>query len=365
MRAGVHGKDPALLRRINAATTARLLYDCGPLTLTQVVDRTGLSRRTVESVLEKLDGDGLVQRLAPEASAGAVGRPARTYRFRTEAGVVAGLQVSRAEVRATLTDLNGTELATATVKTRAHCPREERVEAIIDCARAVLARARVPRKRLWAVAVGTPGLVLADGVVELCTMLHDWEGFNLAERLTRWFPCPVMVENDVNLSARGEQWRGAAVGLDSLVWVLTGRRSRAAVVIDGSLYRGVDGAAGEIGWLPVLGWSEVRDQARTYAEARAEDRDAAVDTFAHALSRGLAALVLAINPRCLVVGGVSAGSGEPLVAALRRHLEPLCLKVPEIRTSTLADDSEILGAVRIALDDVERQLFSLAGSTVT
>lgn len=356
----IHGRDPALLRRINAASTLRELYSRGPMTLTELVGATNLSRRTAESVLESLGRDGLVEVHDASGTGRSVGRPARTFRFRQEAGLCLGLVVRRRAVDAVLADLSGTTVASRSIEVAARAPREERVAALIEVTRAALAKARLPRKRLRAVTVGTPGVVADDGRITVCNTIPDWEDLNLRDELTGRMRCPVIVENDVNLSARGELWQGAAQGRDSVVWVLTGRITRAAIVIDGRVYRGADGAAGEIGWLPVLGWSDVEGHALAYHRARrgaaAED---AREGLAEALSRGLGALVLTVNPQCLVLGGVCAGEDPALVEAVRRHLEPFCLRIPEVRTSSLGEDSVVVGAVRSALEEVQQGLFSV------
>lgn len=365
----IHGRDPALLRRINAAAILRLLHEQESMTLTEVVAGTGLSRRTAEAVLASLGGEALVECREAANGSRSVGRPPRTFRFRHEAGVCLGVVVELEQIRTVLADLAGEVLATGSTPVAREATRRERLAAIVEGSRATLARARVPRKRLRSVAVGTPGLVGPDGRITQCDLVPGWQDLDLGTELGRWMRCPVLVENDVNLAAQGERWRGAAQGRGSLVWVLTGARTRAAIVIDGRLYRGADGAAGEIGRLPVLGWAEVERHSLAYLRAhsgagQAGDLPAARDGLARALARGLAALVLTVNPQCLVLAGVcaadeDAAADDALARAVREHLGPLCVRPPEVRVSTLAGEGMVLGALRVALDDVQHRLFSV------
>lgn len=369
--------DPARLRRINAVAVLRVMYAGGSLRLAQVVERTGLSRRTVEAVLDELACDGLIRENPAGRGTGSVGRPARSFQFRPDAGYVVAVEVRRRRTLAVLADLEGTAAAESGRPVAVTADRSERVESIVAAARDALRRARVPKKRLRAVAVGTPGVVRAGSEVTHCSVLPDWAEFSLRDEVASFFDCPVHVENDVNLAAIGERWRGACADVDTVVWVLVGRRARMATIIDGTLYRGAGGAAGEIGWVPALGWSDVRDHAlsfagfertaeskraeRTLAAAVGGDRDAlaSVDALAGTLAQGLAAVVLALDPACLVIGGGPARAGDVLATAVRRHLEPYCLRLPDVCTSVLGDDAVLTGGVRAALDDVESQLFAV------
>lgn len=369
--------DPALLRRINAVAVLRVMYAGAPLRLAQVVERTGLSRRTVEAVLDDLAYDGLVRETPAGRGNGMVGRPARSFQFRSDAGHVLAVEIRRRRTVCVLADLGGIRVAESSRPVAGTAERGERVESVLAAARDALRRAQVPRKRLRAVAVGTPGVVRDGSEVTHCSVLPDWTGFSLCGELAPFFGCPVHVENDVNLAAIGERWRGTCADVDPMVWVLVGRRARVATIIDGALYRGAGGAAGEIGWVPALGWSDVRDHAlsfagfehtpesqraeRTLAAAARGDRDAlaSVDALAGTLAQGLAAVVLALDPACLVIGGGPARAGDVLSTAVRRHLEPYCLQLPDVRTSVLGDEAVLTGGLRAALNEVESQLFAV------
>src|SRR4029079_16399879 len=90
------------------------------------------------------------------------------------------------------------------------------------------------------------------GRVTLAPQLRGWEGIRLASRLESSFPCPVLVDNEVHLSVLGERWRGAAQVIDDALYVQVGVGIGGGILIGGDVYRGAGGAAGEIGYLPVL-----------------------------------------------------------------------------------------------------------------
>ncbi|MEU0672047.1 ROK family transcriptional regulator [Streptomyces sp. NPDC006172] len=377
------GGDPSLLRRINSAVVLHALRAADCATLTEITRVTGLSRPTVEGVVEDLIGAGLVvEKAAEEGAARRQGRPARRFRFRAEAGHLLGLEIGAHRVAALLSDLDGRVLGAQAGEVEESAPADERLERLSTAVAELLRRAGVPRGSLRAVGVGTPGIVETDGTVRLGTALPEWTGLRLGERLGRSFRCPVLVENDANAAAVAEHWKGAAVGSDDVVFVLAGLSPGAGSLIGGRLHRGYGGAAGEIGALHLLGREvtpetllsttdeplhPLDEQAVTqvFAQAREGDRraGAAVERFLHRLVHDVAALVLALDPELVVVGGWAAGL-DGVLEPLRRELARYCLRPPRVALSLLGEAAVATGALRLALDHVEEQLFAVEG-TVT
>lgn len=248
------GGDSSLLRRINAAVTLRALRDGQSVTLTQLVGDTGLSRPTVEGVIEGLVESGLVAEVEQtQDSSRQRGRPARWFRFRAEAGHTLGIEIGVHGIRVVLADLAGQLIGSHSRLVDEALDAEERLGAVRTAVAEVLRKAGVSRDNLWAVGVGSPGIVDKDGSVQLGTAMPGWTGLDLGARLRRSFRCPVLIENDANLAVIAEHWQGAAVGMGDVVFVLAGLSPGAGSLINGRLHRGFGGAAGEIGALHLLG----------------------------------------------------------------------------------------------------------------
>jgi predicted NBD/HSP70 family sugar kinase len=372
------GGDSSLLRRINAAVTLRALRDGQAVTLTQLVGDTGLSRPTVEGVIEGLVESGLVAEVEQGQDTGRQrGRPARWFRFRAEAGHILGIEIGVHVVRVVLADLAGEQVGSYAREVDEALDAEERLGAVRTTVAEVLRKAGVSRDSLWAVGVGSPGIVDKDGSVRLGTAMPGWTGLDLGARLRRSFRCPVQIENDANLAAIAEHWQGAAVGMGDVVFVLAGLSPGAGSLINGRLHRGFGGAAGEIGALHLLGQEATPERllsttgkpldpldeaavARVLTLAREGDEVAkvAMDRFLRRLVHDVAALVLAIDPQLVVVGGWAAGLDDVL-EPLREQLALYCLRAPEVALSSLGEDVVALGALRLALDQVEEQLFAV------
>ncbi|MCQ4213834.1 ROK family transcriptional regulator, partial [Streptomyces longispororuber] len=209
------GGDPSLLRRINSAVVLHALRATDFATLTEITRVTGLSRPTVEGVVEGLIEAGLVmETTVEEPGARRQGRPARKFRFRAEAGHLLGLEIGAHRVAAVLSALDGRIVGSASKDVDETASAEERIERGRGAVADLLRRAGVPRGSLRAVGVASPGIVDADGTVRLGTALPGWTGLPLGERLRRSFKCPVLVENDANTAAVAEHWKGAAVDSD-------------------------------------------------------------------------------------------------------------------------------------------------------
>ncbi|MEN8654274.1 ROK family transcriptional regulator [Streptomyces sp. 21So2-11] len=377
------GGDPSLLRRINSAVVLHALRAADSPTLTDLTRVTGLSRPTVEGVIEGLMETGLVVEAPPEdIETRRQGRPARRFRFRVEAGHLLGVEIGPHRIAALLSGLDGRVMGAGSREVSETACADERLERVRTVVADVLRRSGVARSSLRAVGVGSPGIVEADGTVRLGTALPGWTGLALGERLRRSFRCPVLVENDANAAAVAEHWKGAATDSDDIVFVMAGLSPGAGSLIGGRLHRGYGGAAGEIGALHLLG-REVTPEtllsttdeplhaldeqavAAVFRQAKQGDVRAgeAVERFIQRLVHDVAALVLALDPELVVVGGWAAGL-DGVLEPLRGELARYCLRPPRVALSLLGEAAVATGALRLALDHVEEQLFAVEG-TVT
>ncbi|WP_327090408.1 ROK family protein [Nonomuraea sp. NBC_01738] len=362
------------LRRLNSLASLRALRGTAPLTLAEVARRTGLSRASAVEVIADLMKRGWVAEVPPER--GGLGRPARRYRFRADAGHVLGIDVGVHKVLAAVTDLNGTIVASGRTSVSPDVPRDERLAAIDRAVAACLAMAGLRQADIWAVTAGTVGVVDLEGRVVTVHAIPDWTGVDLAAHLRASFGAPVQVANDSQLAALAEQRLGVAGDVHDMVYLHLGRRPGAALIIDDRLHKGFSGASGEVGVMKEVRWLRMAGHLEglprfagtepehvaglVFAAARDGDPEAieAVARYTSDLSVGTAAMVLTLDPELIVLGGGFSRSGDVLVEPLRRALEPRCMRMPEIRLSALGDNCVVLGAACMAVDEVNRMLLS-------
>ncbi|MER8012321.1 ROK family protein [Streptomyces sp. NPDC094149] len=357
--------DHALLRRFNTQAVLRVLHASEPLTLLQISRAASISREDAALVISELDEKGWVEETLPDRSAN---RAARRYRFRAEAGYVLGVDIGVSKVRMILADLRGTLIDKRHSALRwASTDSDERLTRVRETVTGFLRDSAVPPGRLRSMCLGHTGILDDSGRILLSDAVPEWNGLDLADRASQWFGCPAYAENDCNLAALAEHWRGSAQLSDACICVLSGDRTGAGLLFNGRIHRGRGGAAGEIGALKVLGWDHTDmeelqnspDVGRVFAEAAAgaPAATALVDRFAGRLAEGTAALVLAVNPDLVVISGGVSRAGETLAVPLRRHMEKLCLDLPQVAVSSLGVEVVALGAVRLALDHAETELF--------
>ena len=370
------GVDLSKLRELNSLTVMRALREHPPATVTELSKRTGLSRPAADVIAQNLVADGWATVIEPGSSS-TVGRPARRYRFRSTAGYVLGIDVGVHKVLALLSDLSGEVVHSERRTVSADADPQQRLAALDGVIRKSLAATGKSSTDVWAVTVGVTGPVDATGRTTLFTPIPGWEQVDLAAHLAGTFTCPVIVENDCKLAALAERWKGAASDAADVVYLLAGMRIGAGLIIDGVLRRGHGGAAGEIGALKHVRWEAAPSHlencpgvpesvsaddaaAWVFEAAREGDKHAktAVNRYVKDLAVGAAALVLTLDPQVVIYGGGFSRSADIVLEPLSRELRRLCLRVPEVRASTLGADSVALGAVRLALNEVDERLFN-------
>ncbi|MEU8236313.1 ROK family transcriptional regulator [Actinoplanes sp. NPDC048967] len=370
------GADLPRLRELNSLSVVRALRAHPPATVTELSQRTGLSRPAVDVIAQGLVTDGWASLLEPGANS-VVGRPARRYQFRATAGHVIGVDVGAHKVLALIADLDGNIVRSLRHSVAADAGPAARLAELDAVVNACLSEAGMTPSDIWAVTVGVTGAVDAAGRTSFFTPLPGWQNVDLTAHLGGRFACPILVENDCKLATLAERWKGAASDANDIVYVLAGMRTGAGLIIDGILRRGFGGAAGELGALKQVRWLDAPahlqncpgvpgtvgpDDAAAWVfnAAREGDKAArrAVNRYVKDLAVGTAALVLTLDPQVVIFGGGFSRSADLMLDPLRRELERLCLRMPEVRASTLGADAVALGALKLALNEVDDRLFS-------
>src|SRR4051794_2189754 len=353
---------PRLLRRMNAQRVLDVLRGAeGPLRVTELVARTGMSRPTVDAVADDLVRLGWLEEHGAESARR--GRPARELSFRPSAGYVAALDIGEVKVRVAVADLSGAVVAE---RVRAF-NGADRLPVVRRLTTATLKDAGITREQLLMSCVGCTGpMDPATGHVLFSSVFP--EGFDLARALSGTLGQAIVVENDCNLAVIAERWCGAAAGADDIVAVLAGERIGAGILVGGQVLRGHAGAAGELAF---LGGAEAErdahgisqfvrdlsgeDPAAVFAAAEAGDERATaiVERVMRWAGSGIVMAAQIVNPEVVVISGGAARAREPMLDPLRRRLEATVRLPPRLAASPLAERGPLVGAIRLALDELE------------
>jgi predicted NBD/HSP70 family sugar kinase len=379
---------PSLLRAINERTVLDLIRQRGPVSRAQISRVSGLSKPTVSTALTALESARLVREAG--RTSGGKGPSAVLYELNARAGWVVGIDVGRAWVRAALADLTGEIVARRDERARVRSS-QTLIAQLGEVAHALADEAGLRWRQVTFATIGSPGVFHPElGQVSLAHSLPGWGRQGLVEAVQRELGTNIAFENDVNLAALGEQWRGLGKGVDDFVVLHIGTGVGVGLVLGGELYRGSSGAAGEVGYLPLLGTNprdpEIRRHGaldavagasgvvadaqrrgmpspltakKVFGSARRGDRIAmrTVADEARWIALAIAAVVSVVDPELVILGGGIGVNGDLLLEPIERELATISPFRPRIEVSALREDATLNGAVWMALQAAQDRLF--------
>ena len=228
-----------------------LLGTRGPTARTAIARSLGLSPATVTQVTKDLISRGIVEELESVPSNG--GRPARLLGLVARTGVALGAKVTADHVAVVTVELDGTVRSSDS-----HDFDAGAADALDRLGRILTTEVAGLGGELLGVGVGVPGSVdtQASGIVDAPTL--GWRAAQVGPILRHAVGTPVLVDNDVNTLAAAERLYGIGREHTSYLVVTIGRGIGCSIVVDGAIYRGANGGAGEIGHIPV--WATEAEQ---------------------------------------------------------------------------------------------------------
>jgi predicted NBD/HSP70 family sugar kinase len=389
---------PSLLRELNDRAALELLLTGGPMTRSQLGERTGLSKVTAAQLLGRLEERGLVQ--VTGTRSGGRGPNAAVYAVVPSTAYVAGLHVEAEVVSAGVADVTGQMVSEVTIDPDGS---QDPVALVHNAAAAACAAAGVDLAQLRTFVIGSPGVVdPRTGDVRLAVNMPLWhEG--VLEALRGDLGRTVIIENDANLAARAEHVLGAAREVDDFAFVWIGTGLGLAAVIDGRVHRGVAGAAGEIGYLPVpgvglpenvrrpstgafqslVGASVVRRLAEDFGFGGRSGSDVAVaaaavteaaahaasgrggrgteflDELASRVALGVAAISVVLDPGLVVLGGgIGLAGGDELARRVAADVGRICPATPRVVPTLMTGRPVLRGAMLAAVDAARTELLA-------
>jgi glucokinase len=382
---------PSNLRHTNALTILKLLREVGSCSRADLVRASGLSAPTVTNVVGDLLAANLIKPLGEGESSG--GRPPDMISFKAERGCLLALQITSHFLSFLLTDLSGAERDTSKVSLEGQKTTPEAICHLIGVEiRRLLRKQKMAREQLLTLVVAVPAITnVDDGIVVSVSTLENWRSVPLRALLNKVVDCLVIIENDTNLSALGERYRGAAQFEESFVVINIGANVSAGIVLSGRIHHGAQWSAGEIAYLrlphisrklPTLhefgelesvltssaivnSWldspldSEPRNasqqvEAKTILDlAQLGDPRARkiIQYRAGIVSDILVNLSLILNPGLILLGG-EVGSHPMLLSSVQKQLERSEFAVTRIAAATLGDFAVLWGAIAAALEEI-------------
>jgi len=350
-----------------------------------IAKQTGLSTTTVANLVAELLGQAVIVEQAPRPnSAAGGGRPATTLFLNPAAGCGLGIHLAHDHIRIGLTDLAGNVVAEQITELDVDHQPTQSLAYAAQVAIELIATAGLKPTSIagLGVAVSAPvsGKTHALGAGPI---LPDWRGIDVARELHRWTGLRVEVGNDANLGAIAEHRYGVARGVDDFVYVMLSDGVGAGLFLDGHLYCGATGGAGELGHVTVVpggfvcrcgnrGCLETVAGAHALTGALAQTHGSSTtlaDLMAaaqggesgalrvladagRAVGTALATICMILDPALVVIGGKANAEHSPLLSAVRDTLAdsitPLRKDPIPVVAGTLGEQAEMLGAIALA-----------------
>ena len=374
---------PPLLKHLNERTVLEAIRGGAPISRAEISRRAGISKPTVSLALQSLLEAGLVREATSEPDGPRYG--AVFFEPVPEAALVLGFDVGGRFLRGAICDLRGDVRARLDVEIDG-ADADGVLDRIAELRTRLVEETGLDAGLVSSAVVGVPGVVdAARRHIALATSVAGLEGDSFGSALERRLGLPVVLENDVNLAALGEQWQGVALGVDDFLFLSIGTGMGAGLVLRGELHRGHNGAAGEVDFALVGLAQDVDpcagavsafaarlltgdrrttalvppyDARDIFAAARAGDAVAreVVDEVARRIALHIVPVAAVTDVSLVLLGGGLGANGDLLLAPVRARLEGWIPYPPRVEVSSLGEAAVLTGALasglRRALDDV-------------
>ncbi len=384
-----------LIRSLNRSIILNAIKTQGEISRAALAHLTGLSPATVTAITGDLIQEGLVFEKATGDSTG--GRPPIMLALNPKGGFVIGIKLMEGHAVGALTDLNANIL----VKDDAELPDEQvetSIDALVKLVNCLIKSSGIRKKQLMGVGIGLAGVIdFTQGIVRQ-NPFFGWQNTPLRDLLEPRMKAPVYIDNDVNTLSLSEKWINKGEPENNFIVITIGRGIGMGIIINGQVYRGKGGGAGEFGHIVIdpdgplcdcgrhgclqsyISDSALVETARREVDPHIENLDdliqrvnagdaAASSVLAHAgalMGRQIANLVNVLDPKLIIISGEGTRLGETFFSAVRtafyESVMPSLAEDTEIRVNSWGDDIWALGAASLVIAEIFKSPIQKEGS---
>ena len=362
------------IKKRNLNSILNLIHLRGNISRAQVATEIGLSKTAVSSLVDELLGKGIVKETGIGNSAAQGGRRSILLNFNADYRYCLGINVTCKSTSILISNLDGE------IRHYDNYPSAMKVERLLEFIYTSIEKHAIDVKKIAGMGIVVPGITNVETGTVIESPSMEWADRKLAACISEFYTFPVFVLNDVDCLTLGENWIGSAADLKNVFFVGINDGLGSAMIINGSLYSGSSGQAGEVGYtildtasndykrncLGQFGWLEQTVSGwalqKTGLTIKAlfdgylkNDPEATpvVDTFIHNLSIMISNTVALLNPDCVVIGGsVSEYMGD-IIPIIRSNVNKFVPISTEIRMAKLGEKAHHLGAVAYILKNID------------
>lgn len=374
-----------LIRSINRSIILNMIKQEGEISRAAIANHTGLSPATLSGITNQLINEGLVYEKTTGDSTG--GRPPIMLALNPRGGFVVGIKLMEGHAVGALTDLNANVLSRDSIDL-ADIQVETSLEGLSKLVNQLLSKSGIRKKQLMGVGIGLAGVVDSDQGIVRQNPFFGWKNIPLRDKLKSLIHAPVYIDNDVNTLTLSEKWLNPTQPEENFILVTIGRGVGMGIVINGQIYRGKSGGAGELGHTVVDANGPLCDCGRHGClESLISDRalvakareiispeigglDELIDlansgqadaitiltNAGRQLGIQIANLVNVFDPKLIIISGEGTRMGEVFFSAVRAAIHNCVMtglaEDTEIRVKSWGDDIWALGAASLVIAEI-------------
>lgn len=352
------------LKESNRRLILKIIYENSPISRTQIVKHTNLSKVTVTRIVNELIKSGLVFEAEQTASSG--GRPQVLIRLIPDARYAIGADIGISDVKIGVCDLRCNALFKLEKKITPKIGSNELTELLFNSVKELIRSSNVHADKVLGVGISMPGVIDADkGIVKSSFILSE-RNVPLKGILENKLKLNVVVDRDANAGLFYERFMGKCKDIDDILYIYT-RKNEAgemgvgcSFLLDSQIYRGADYCAGEIGlahsdsereaiFEPFSAYESIPFRnAMNAAKDGDEEANKILSEVGEKIGQGISFLVNLLNPKLVIIGGDFSMAGEPffksLANSLERHIFDFSTKDIKIESSSADEYSGIKAA---------------------
>lgn len=383
---------------MNKIKVLQLIRNKKEITRAEIIELSGLSAPTVTRIVESLVQLKLIQTNGIGSSIG--GRRPQLIRFNSKDNYVIGIDIGATFIRSALSNLDGEFIFEIHVPTNLKKGFDAVMEQVGRLIEKLSERARQKGLSIWGIGIAVCGMVNKNtGIVEY-SPIFDWRNVNIQEALAKYTTLNIALGNVVQLFALGELLYGVGKDFSDFICMNIGYGIGSGIIIDGKLFGGADGIAGEIGHVVIdsknkriglegitgtlealasgYGIADIaKEQSRLYTDsvlhaidaneieakcvfdaAQKGDRLAneIVDSVANYLCIGIDTLIKLFNTECIVLSGGLVENDEIILEKIRNDLKHFSMnaisRTVPIVTSSFGDNAALMGSFSLILEKI-------------
>ena len=395
--------DQSFVREINLSSVFRLIHSQAPISRAQIAVLTGLNKSTVSSLVDELISRALVHETG--SNSGAAGRPATWLKINPHASMIIGVELGVDFVSVAVADLLGNMLWQRKEDANPTEDQNKMINQTLQIVKEAMTINKKKGSRFLGLGLTTPGTVDLDQGVLIYAPNLQWRNVPFRKIFSTQTKLNIFVENDANAAAIAEHLFGTARECQDFIFIFAGVGIGSGLFLNGRLYRGKTGYAGEIGHSTIMAepsptvchcgnhgcWETYANQhsiirrvqerlkekrssiiPRLIAEQNlplsislikqaadlgdAEAIESLIET-GHAIGKGFSGLINIFNPEKIILGGPLSILGEYLLPTIKDTIAhhsflPEISQQAEVQLSSFGSDASLIGAIAIVVDDV-------------